>query len=617
LKNQSKQTMLNGAAILVASTVIVKLIGALYKIPMTDMLGTVGRGYFNSAYEVYTPIFSIAMSGVSVAVLRMVAEAVAKGNYREARLTYRVSKRVFFIIGIIGTLFMFIITYPYAKYIADLRNIPALLCIAPSIFFCYYMSSYRGYYEGLRNMMPTGISQVFEALGKLVFGLILVKVIQNMGLSQFASGMAASGNTTAVVFGTVVSNEVEANSAIVPWTAAGAVFGVTLGSVASYIFLVIYHKIKGDGFTKEQVASSPMPPQGNAIAKSMIMIAIPMIISALVLNITNLIDTATIQARLKVAISSDAGFDYVTNMFKNAFTLASQKGRLNLDDKAEVVKYLWGSYGMALDFKGLVPMITVQLGLSALPALTTAWTVKNRAEIKSTIETVLRIAMLIAFPAGIGMAVMATPILTIIYGRGASSDSISVVAPILATYGFATFIMGVSTPITNMLQAIGRTDIPAKTVCIGAVVKIICNFIFVGNYRFNIYGALIGTVLFYVVIVGINFFQLVRLTRVKIDWKSIFLKPFICASFCGLSAFAMNTVLTKIIPAGNVKSILNGTTISAIVAIGFAGIVYLVALLFLRSFNRDDLETLPKGTKIVKILDKYHLIEGKKGNADD
>lgn len=615
MKNQSKQTMLNGAAILVASTVIVKVIGALYKIPLTDMLGTVGRGYFNSAYEVYTPIFSIAMSGVSVAVLRMVAEAVARGNYTEARQTYRVSKKVFFIIGLIGTVFMFAITYPYARYIANLRNIPALLCIAPSIFFCYYMSAYRGYYEGLRNMIPTGVSQVFEALGKLCFGLILVKIIGSIGLAQYQAGMA-DGGTSAVVFGTVVKDEVEANSAIVPWTAAGAVFGVTLGSVASTVFLAIYHRIKGDGFTPEQLAASPDAPTDGFIAKSMIRIAIPMIISALVLNITNLIDTATIQWRLKVAISSPEGFEYVKGMFKSAFDLATQNDRLNLKDKAEVVKYLWGSYGMALDFKGLVPMITVQLGLSALPALTTAWTVKNQYEIKSTIETVLRIAMMIAFPAGIGMAVLATPILTILYGRGASSDAISVVAPILATYGIATFVMGVSTPITNMLQAIGRTDIPAKTVCIGAVVKIVCNYIFVGNYRFNIYGALVGTVLFYVVIVGINFFQLMRLTKVKPNWVSIFLKPFLCAVLCGLSAYGVNALLPKLVTLlsqrinlGSLASILNSSTVNTIIAIAVAGVVYFAALLLSKSFNRDDLETLPKGSKIVKILDKRGLLK--------
>ena len=601
--------MLNGAAILVASTVIVKIIGALYKMPLGNILGTVGRGCFDTAYNVYTPIFSIAMSGVSVAVLRMVAEAVAKGNYREARLTYRVSKRIFFMIGVAGTLLMFIIAYPYARFIAtDFMSLYAILCIAPSIFFCYYMSSYRGYYEGLRNMMPTGISQVIEALGKLCFGLILVKIIENIGLSQFSSGMAASGDTSAVVFGTAVKNMTEAKGAIAPWAAAGAVFGVTLGSVASTAFLSIYHRIKGDGFTKEQLASSPVPPQGNVIAKNMIMIAIPMIISALVLNITNLIDVATIQVRLKAALSTDAGFDYIVNMFRNAFSLASKMERLDLSDKAKVATYLWGSYGMALDFKTLVPMITVQLGLSAIPALTTAWAVKNKEEIKSTIETVLRIAMLIAFPAGIGMAVMATPILTIIYGRGESSDAISVAAPVMAAYGYATFLMGVSTPITNMLQAIGRTDIPAKTVCIGAVVKIAANFILVGNYRLNVYGAVIGTVLFYAVIVGINFFRLITLTKVRIDWTSIFIKPFICAAFCGLSAFAMNTVLTRIIPAGNTGSILNGGTISAVISIGFAAVVYFVALLFLRSFNRDDIETLPKGTTIVKILDKYGLL---------
>lgn len=610
LKSQNKQSMLGGAIILVASTLLVKAIGALFKIPMTDMLGTVGRGYFNSAYEVYTPIFSIAMSGLSVSVLRMVAEAVAKGNYKEARLTYKVSKRVFFAVGVIGTLIMFGIAYPYAKYIADIRNIPALLCIAPSIFFCYYMSSYRGYYEGLRNMVPTGFSQVIEALGKLCFGLLFIKLIQTAGISQFNAGMAESGNVSAVVFGTTVTDAIEANSAIVPWSAAGAVFGVTVGSILSTISLSIYHKIKGDGFDETLYNASPEPPASKEIGKNMIKIAIPMIISALVLNLTNLIDTATIQARLKTAIESDVGFNFVSDMFRKSFDLAVANGRLNLNDKAEVVKYLWGAYGTALDFKGLVPMITVQLGLSALPALTTAWTLKNKKEIKSTIETVLRIAMMIALPAGIGIAVMAEPILNIIYGRGSSSDSIAIVAPIMAAYGYATFVMGVSTPITNMLQAIGRTDIPVKSVCIGAVVKIICNFFFVGNYRFNIYGALIGTILFYVIIVAINLISLLRLTDVRPGWKSVFFKPLICAVACGASAFGVNLLLNKVIPAGNTASILNGGTISAILAIGAAMVVYLVLLLIIKCFNRYDVAMLPKGDKLVKILDKFGFLEG-------
>ena len=590
--------MMNGAMILVASTVLVKIIGVIFKIPMTDMLGTVGRGYFNSAYEVYTPIFSIAMSGLSVAVLKMVADAAAKGQYGETLRVQKVSKKVFFIVGLAGTLFMFAITYPYAKYIANVRNIPALLCIAPSIFFCYYMS----------NMMPTGVSQVIEALGKLCFGLVFIKIIQTIGMSQYNSGMLSSGNTQATVFGTLVTNNIEANGAIVPWAAAGAVFGVTCGSVASTIFLAIYFRIRGTGFTKEELESTPCLKTDRELGKTMIKIAVPMIISALVLNVTNLIDTATIQARLKAAVESPEGFEYIKNMFKASFDAAIARGRLNINEKNEVIKYLWGSYGMALDFKGLVPMITVQLGLSSLPALATAWTQEKNGEIKNIIETVLRMAMLIAMPVGGGMAVMAKPILTIIYGRGSSSDSIAIVAPIMAIYGIAMLVIGVSTPITNMLQAIGRSDIPAKTVCVAAVLKIVCNYIFVGNYHINIYGALIGTVLFYVTVVAVNLNRLLKLTNAKASWVNVVIRPLACAGLSLAGAYGAYAVAIRILPAGSPQSILNGNTFATLAGIAAAVIIYAVTVLLFKAIRKDDIITLPGGRKVVSILEKRNLI---------
>ena len=342
-------------------------------------------------------------------------------------------------------------------------------------------------------------------------------------MNQYEAGMLASGNVSATVFGNSVTSDTEANSVIIPWAAAGAVFGVTIGSVASTLFLMICHKIKGDGFTRVQLVNSPKSAPSDVIAKEMIKIAIPMVISALVLNITNLVDTMTIQSRILSALNAD--FDTVLQMHSESFNEAVRLSRLNLNDIKEVKSYLWGAYGMALDFKNLVPTITIQLGVSALPALAAAWAVKDKKSTKSTIETVIRIGMLIALPAGIGMAALAEPILNIIYARGSSSDAVAVVTPILVAYGLATPVMAISTPTTNMLQAIGRTDIPVKSVVVGAIVKIICNFVLVGNPKINIYGAVAGTILFYVVIVVCNLTSLLRISKVKVNWASVLLMP--------------------------------------------------------------------------------------------
>lgn len=606
MASEKKQSVLNGAMMLMFAVVLVKLIGALFKIPLTDMLGATGRGYFNSAYEVYTPIFAISMAGLPVAVSRMVAENVALNRHREARMVFKVSQRIFTVVGIAGTLVLLIAAYPYTHFVAGIKSLPAVLCVAPSIFFCCYMSAYRGYYEGLRNMTPTAISQVIEALGKLLIGLALAKLVISIGEGQYEAGMLASGNVSATVFGNTVVSDTEANSVILPWAAAGAVLGVTVGSILSNVFLIICYKIKGDGFTRVELVNSPKSAPSDVLAKNMIKIAVPMVISSLVLNITNLVDTVTIQSRLMAALESD--FNAVLQMHGEAFNNAVSLSRLNLNDLKEVRSYLWGSYGMALDFKNLVPTITIQLGVSALPALAAAWAVKDKKATKSTIETVIRIGMLIALPAGIGMAALAEPILTVIYGRGSSSDAISVVTPILVAYGLATPVMAVSTPVTNMLQAIGRTDIPVKSVVVGAMCKIVCNFILVGNPKINIYGAVIGTVLFYVVIVACNLISLIRISNVKVRWASVFVKPLICAALCGVTAFAANGLLNKIFPADTSQSILNMGTVSAGIAVALAVVVYAISLLLIKGIAREDVLVLPKGEKIAKTLEKYGLL---------
>ena len=606
MATEKKQSVLNGAMMLMFAVLLVKVIGLLFKIPLTDMIGAAGRGYFNSAYEIYTPIFAISMAGLPVAVSRMVAENIALGNYREPRMIRKVSQRLFIIVGVTGTLILLAAAYPYARFVANIRSLPAVLCVAPSIFFCCYMSTYRGYYEGLRNMTPTAISQVVEALGKLVVGLILAKLVTQTGMSQYESGMLASGNISATVFGNEVTSLAEANSVITPWAAAGAVMGVAIGSVAAAVFLTIYYKIKGDGITRTQLVNSEKSSPSDVLAKEMIKIAVPMVVSALILNITNLVDTVTIQSRLTSAIESDSAS--VLQMHSAAIKEAVSLSRINITDSAEIVKYLWGSYGMALDFRNLIPNLTLQLGISALPALAAAWAVKDKKGTKSTIELVLRICMLIGLPAGFGMAALATPLLTLIYGRGSSSDAIPVVAPIMVAYGIATALMAVSTPITNMLQAIGRTDIPVKSVVVGAICKITCNFILVGNPKINVYGAVVGTILFYVVIVACNLTSLLRISKVKVNWASILVKPLICAALCGVTAFAAYGLLSKIFPVTNTESILNMGTVSTVIAVGLAVVVYAISLLLLKGVAREDISVLPKGEKIAKTLEKYGLL---------
>ena len=584
-KTRKNQSLLNGALILSLATLVVKVIGVIYKIPLSNMIGTVGRGYFDSAYNLYVPIYTVSMAGLPVAISNMVSKAMAKGLFRDVKIIRKVAQRLFLIVGVLGTLAMFILAYPYALSAKNMDVLPAVFVITPAIFFCCLMSSYRGYYNGLSNMTPTAISQVFEAAGKLIFGLVCAKWVISYGYSRFEQGLT--------VYGKTVANETEALSAIYPYAAAGAAAGVTLGTVIGLIYLIILHKVKGDNITKTELANAPKPEQASVVAKNIIKFAIPVALSSLVFSITNLIDSITIQNRLEYVIAGN--LDFIRNLY--ATELA---GILDADIK----NFLYGSYSLSLDFRNLIPSLTMTLGISAIPTLSAAWAVKNRAKIKVSIESVLRVTMLVAMPCGIGMGVLAQPILAMFYGKGESASGVSIAAPVLTAYGFSIFLMALSQPMTNMLQALDRTKIPLVSLSIGALVKLVSNFIFVSIPSLNVNGAVIGTILCYVVIVAINLFALVKTTRIRINLISVFAKPIICGILCGVAAYTSFGLCNRFIPEFGLKNIM-----ALGVGIGFGGIVYIISMLFIKGISKDDVVMLPKGEKIAKILAKYGFIE--------
>ena len=208
-------------------------------------------------------------------------------------------------------------------------------------------------------------------------------------------------------------------------------------------------------------------------------------------------------------------------------------------------------------------------------------------------------------PTGIGMAILSKDLLNIMYGM---SDSISISATVMTLYGCFTFIMAAAQPLINMLQAIGRADIPMKSVSIAAVVKVIINFILIGIPGINIMGAIVGTFCFYLITVSVNLNALIKETGVRLSYKSVFFKPLFCALMCGFAAWAVSGLCRNFIPAFEFGSRVSNDTVSAVIGIIAAVIVYVLALLFSKTIVKEDVKMLPKGEKICKVLEKYDLI---------
>ena len=181
--------MLNGAMILLIATALVKIIGALYKMPLTILIGEVGRGYFASAYQIYTPIYAVSMAGLPIAVSKLVSQYIATNRFKDAQMVKKVATRIFILTGLVGTTILLIVAYPYSIYVChNVGAVYSILMISPAIFFCCMMSTYRGFYEGTSNMKPTAVSEVVEAIGKLILGLVFSYLILKFGLSRYEEG---------------------------------------------------------------------------------------------------------------------------------------------------------------------------------------------------------------------------------------------------------------------------------------------------------------------------------------------------------------------------------------------------------------------------------------------
>lgn len=571
---------------LAAATVLVKIIGAIYKIPLTNLIGMEGYAYFTGAYDIYVPIYSISMAGLPIAVSKLVSQNVELGRMRNAEKIFGVSRKLFFLVGLVGTVLLAAVAVPYSRMVHSPQNYISMIVVSPCILFCCMMSSFRGYYEGLKNMKPTGYSQVIEAFVKLVFGLAATGVFIKSVLKGYTNN---SVNGVGTVLGVSVNSESEALGVIYPYAAAVAILGVTLGSVIGYVYLYIYYKKNGFGFTREELVNSPPPEKESVLRRQIISIAAPVAVSSLIVNVSNMIDTTMIRTRLAHAV--EVGLDVIRNMYSETLTAAAVA-----DDK--IGDYLYATHASVLNVKNLIPTIVMTLGISAIPMLTSAWTARNKREVRKTIHSTLRVSMMISLPAGLGIAALSGPILDLLYHSEA--EMIPIGAPMLRAYGFGIFMFSVASPVTNMLQAVGRLDVPIKSVAIGSVVKIILNYFLIGDPNINIKGAVWSTIVCYIIMLSINIVSLIKVTKIRVNILSVFIKPLVAAVVCAVAAYFSNVLLAdKIGVPGRISTIL---------AVCVGGGFYAVTLLLVRGIAKDDVEMLPGGEKIAKALAKFKLL---------
>ena len=352
MSEQKKQNFLQGTALLAMATMIVKLVGALYKVPLNAIIGEKGFGYFSTAYEIYNILLMISTAGLPVAMSRMIIQASSLEHYGQVRQVYATARRIFLILGITGSVLMTAFCRPLANFWNQPDAWAAIGFLGPCVLLICIMSAYRGYFQGQSNMIPTAVSQVLEVVTKLIVGMIAAVAF----LKATASISLAAG---------------------------GAILGVTASCLVSAVYLF--------GCFRKSYRQLPegtdTPKSFSSTAKELLKIAVPITVSSTILSIITSLSSKIYMGRLLGSGISQEAADTMRGIHVMTQTI----------------------YNMPCSF---ITPITV----SIIPAITAQITLKKFKETRMTEESAIRVTGIFAMPCAVGLVCLAGPVTALLGG---------------------------------------------------------------------------------------------------------------------------------------------------------------------------------------------------------
>jgi len=510
---------------------IVKILGALYRIPLANLIKDEGMGLYQMAYPIYTTLLAISTAGFPTAVSKLVSERLALKDQEGAYAIFKQALLILFVMGLTASSILFI----FAKVIAEsvLVNPKAyysLIAVSPALTLVALMGAFRGYFQGMQIMYPTAVSQIVEQAVRVVFVLLLAYLLMPYGVEYAAAGASAGA-------------------------AIGALFGL-LFLLTIYVFK---RKSLISGFRRKNV-------DGIGIIKRLIMYAIPVTLGSLVVPLGNLADAAIVPLRLK-----SIGLDVKT--------------------ATELFGILTGEAAPLVNFPSIV---TVAIATSLLPAISESHALGDYKSLNAKAVLAIKATLMIGLPAAAGLGLLSTPIMHMLFGEEKGGS-------VLAILSFSIIFLTLIQTLTSILQGIGRVTLPVINLAIGGAVKITLNFILTGIAFFNIRGAATATVMGYLVTCLLDFLCVRRCIQLRIDFKDDILKPLLSTIIMLISVALSYNAIYFI-----ANSISKSTLLSIIVGV----IVYSLSLIITGTIKKDEMELLPGGRRLYRLLRKLKIIGG-------
>lgn len=546
---KSDSSFLVQGSILAVASMISRIIGLVYRIPMTNIIGDVGMSYYSAAYEGYNVLLLISAYSLPLAVSKLVSARVSKGQRKNA---YRIVKGALLFAACTG-LIAALLLYFGAGFITDnMLNTPlalfALKVLAPTILIVAVLGVIRGFFQGLGTTMPSAVSQILEQI---------VNALVSVGAAFLLYGYGAR-------IGAVLGHADNYGSA---YGAAGGTLGTTLGAATALLFLgvlfVAYLKI----FRRQMRRDATRKTESyRSIFRILILTIIPVLLSTTIYNISGIIDQG---------------------IFKNVAELQGYS--------VNEIDTWWGIYSARYKTIINIPIsIASAMAASCVPNLAASYARRDRNSVRSQINVSIRFIMVIAIPCTVGIGVLSEPLLKLLHLYSGEMS-----ANILRAGAIAVLFYSLSTLSNGLLQGISRMKAPVKNAAIALVLHVGCLLLFLFTFRLGIYAVVYANALFAFFMCILNAISLRKYSGYRQEVVKTFLIPGLAALIMGICVFGAYT---------GIQALCHINTLSAVAAIVIGVAVYCVLLLLLKGLSEEELRKFPKGHLLVRLAKKLHLL---------
>ena len=525
---KKKTSFVQGAAVLGVAGLLVKIIGAVFRIPLNNAVGPIGMSYYEVVYPYYSGLLVISSSGLPTAISKMVSERVTAGDYRGAHKVFVTAMRLLVCLGLFTGLLMFFGSESLSALSSQPEAHLSFKVLSPALLVVSIMCAYRGYLQGMQRMTGTALSQIVEQVGKLARGLTLAIKLLPKGPE---------------------------------YAAMGALIGVTASEFLALLTIIFVYNRYRPSIRRHIEQSAPYAPA--PIAKNLILLAVPITLGASISSLSGMVDSAMIiRILLNLGYSKDTAQTAYSLLRSNVTTLTNMPG-----------------------------VLTMALAMSLVPAISASVARRDKSSVQNISRLGMKLALIIGLPCAVGLFVLAKPILGMLYPR-LTEAQLSLAADLMHTASIGVIFLSLVQAMTGIIQGLGKPNVPLFNLFIGFILKVITLVVLTNIPSINIQGASISTVICYAFAGIADTAYAVRKAHINMNLWDVILKPVLSSAVMGAMVYMCFAFMNK----------LGHVTLGVLLSVTLGVCVYGILAIYLRMFSREELNYIPGGRKLKRLI---------------